>query len=104
MQSVPVGKETKDKGTPVSFKEHMTQLEEREEDHALWYWRSLPRWEGSGFIRAKDEAELRRSRPPKADKAASDMAKPQPRNKMTQSKPPVKNGAAIKAEAPAATE
>ena len=54
--------------------------------------------------KAKDAAKPRRGRPPKADKAAPDKAKPQPRDKMSQSKPPVGKGAPVKAEAPAATE
>ena len=43
-------------------------------------------------------------RPPKADKAAPDKTKPQPRDKMSQSKKPAGKGAPAKAEAPAATE
>ncbi len=54
--------------------------------------------------KAKDAAKPRRGRPPKADKAAPDKAKPQPRDKMSQSKPPAGKGAPVKAEAPAATE
>ena len=54
--------------------------------------------------KAKDAAKPRRGRPPKADKAAHDKAKPQPRDKMSQSKPPAGKGAPVKAEAPAATE
>ena len=42
--------------------------------------------------------------PPKADKAAPDKAKPQPRDKMSQSKPPAGKGAPVKAAAPVATE
>ena len=49
--------------------------------------------------KAKDAAKPRRGRPPKADKA-----KPQPRDKMSQSKPPAGKGAPVKAEAPTATE
>ena len=49
-------------------------------------------------------AKPRRDRPPKADKAAPDKAKPQPRDKMSQSKPPAGKGAPVKAEASAATE
>ena len=54
--------------------------------------------------KAKDAAKPRRGRPPKADKAAPDKAKPQPRDKMSQSKPPAGKGAPVKAEAPTATE
>lgn len=54
--------------------------------------------------KAKDAAKPRRGRPPKADKTAPDKAKPQPRDKMPQSKPPAGKGAPAKAEAPAATE
>lgn len=59
------------------------------------------------FTAARDEAtkgKPRRGRPPKADKAAPDKAKPQPRGKMSQSKPPAGKGAPVKAEAPTATE
>ena len=49
-------------------------------------------------------AKSGRGRPPKADKAAPDKAKPQPRDKMSQSKPPAGKGAPAKAEAPAATD
>lgn len=49
-------------------------------------------------------ATPRRGRPPKADKAPPDKAKPQPRDKMSQSKPPAGKGAPAVAEAPAATE
>ena len=59
---------------------------------------------GKQADKAKDAAKPRRGRPPKADKAAPDKAKPQPRDKMSQSKPPAGKGAPIKAEAPAATE
>ena len=54
--------------------------------------------------KAKDAAKPRRGRPPKADKAAPDKTKPQPRDKMSQSKKPAGKGAPAKAEAPAATE
>ena len=54
--------------------------------------------------KAKDAAKPRRGRPPKADKAAPDKAKPQPRDKMSQSKPPAGKGAPAKAETPAGTE
>ena len=59
---------------------------------------------GKQTVKAKDAAKPRRGRPPKADKAAPDKAKPQPRDKMSQSKPPAGKGAPAKAEAPAATE
>ena len=59
---------------------------------------------GKQADKAKDAAKPRRGRPPKADKAAPDKAKPQPRDKMSQSKPPAGKGAPAKAEAPAATE
>lgn len=59
---------------------------------------------GKQADKAKDSAKPRRGRPPKADKAAPDKAKPQPRDKMSQSKPPAGKGAPVKAEAPAATE
>ena len=54
--------------------------------------------------KAKDAAKPRRGRPPKADKAAPDKVKPQPRDKMSQSKPPAEKGAPAKVEAPAGTE
>ena len=54
--------------------------------------------------KTKDAAKPRRGRPPKADKAAPDKAKPQPRDKMSQSKPPAEKGAPATAEAPVATE
>lgn len=59
---------------------------------------------GKQADKAKDAAKPRRGRPPKADKAAPDKAKPQPRDKMSQSKPPAGKGAPVKAEAPTATE
>ncbi len=54
--------------------------------------------------KTNDAAKPRRGRPPKADKAAPDKAKPQPRDKMSQSKPPAGKGAPAKAETPAGTE
>ena len=54
--------------------------------------------------KAKDAAKPRRGRPPKTDKAAPDKAKPQPRDKMSQSKPPAGKGVPAETEAPAATE
>lgn len=54
--------------------------------------------------KTKDAAKPRRGRPPKADKAAPDKAKPQPRDKMSQSKPPAGKGVPAETEAPAATE
>ena len=48
---------------------------------------------GKQADKAKDAAKPRRGRPPKADKAAPDKAKPQPRDKMSQSKPPAGKGA-----------
>ncbi len=54
--------------------------------------------------KTKDAAKPRRGRPPKADKAAPDKPKPQPRDKMSQSKPPAGKGAPAKVEAPATTE
>ena len=54
--------------------------------------------------KTKDAAKPRRGRPPKADKATPDKAKPQPRDKMSQSKTPAGKGAPAKAEAPATTE
>ena len=54
--------------------------------------------------KAKDAAKPRRGRPPKADKAAPDRAKPQPRDKMSQSRPPDGKGAPAKVEAQATTE
>lgn len=54
--------------------------------------------------KAKDAAKPRRGRPPKAGKAAPDKAKPQPRDKMSQSKPPAGKGVPAETEAPAATE
>ena len=54
--------------------------------------------------KGKDVAKPRRGRLPKADKAAPDKAKPQPRDKMSQSKPPSGKGAPAVAEAPATTE
>lgn len=59
---------------------------------------------GKQADKTKDAAKPRRGRPPKADKAAPDKAKPQPRDKMSQSKPPAGKGAPAKAEAPAVTE
>lgn len=59
---------------------------------------------GKQADKAKDAAKPRRGRPPKADKATPDKAKPQPRDKMSQSKPPAGKGAPVKAEAPTATE
>ena len=59
---------------------------------------------GKQADKAKDAAKPRRGRPAKADKAAPDKAKPQPRDKMSQSKPPAGKGAPATAEAPAATE
>ena len=59
---------------------------------------------GKQADKAKDAAKPRRGRPPKVDKAAPDKAKPQPRDKMSQSKPTSGKGAPVKAEAPAATE
>ena len=50
------------------------------------------------------KAGPRKGRPSKADKAAPDKAKPQPRDKMSQSKPPAGKGDPVKAEAPATTE
>lgn len=54
---------------------------------------------GKQADKTKDAAKPRRGRPPKADKA-----KPQPRDKMSQSKPPAGKGVPATAEAPAATE
>lgn len=59
---------------------------------------------GKQADKVKDAAKPRRGRPPKADKAAPDKAKPQPRDKMSQSKPPAGKGTPVKAEAPATTE
>ena len=59
---------------------------------------------GKQTDKAKDAAKPRRGRPPKADKTAPDKAKPQPRDKMSQSKAPAGKGAPATAEAPAATE
>ena len=59
---------------------------------------------GKQADKAKDAAKPRRGRPAKADKAAPDKAKPQPRDKMSQSKPPAGKGAPATAKAPAATE
>lgn len=59
---------------------------------------------GKQADKAKDVAKPRRGRPPKADKAAPDKAKPQPRDKMSQSKPPAGKGVPAETEAPAATE
>ena len=54
---------------------------------------------GNQADKAKNAAKPRRGRPPKADKA-----KPQPWDKMSQSKPPAGKAAPVKAETPAATE
>lgn len=54
--------------------------------------------------KAKEAVKPRRGRPPKAGKAAPDRAKPQPRDKMSQSKPPTGKGSPAKTEAPAVTE
>lgn len=59
---------------------------------------------GKQADKAKDAAKPRRGRPPKADKTAPDKAKPQPRDKMSQSKPPAGKGAPATTEAPTATE
>ena len=59
---------------------------------------------GKQADKAKDAAKPRRGRPARADKAAPDKAKPQPRDKMSQSKPPAGKGAPATAKAPAATE
>lgn len=59
---------------------------------------------GKQADKAKDAAKPRRGRPAKADKAAPDKSKPQPRDKMFQSRPSAGKGAPVKAEAPAATE
>jgi ParB family chromosome partitioning protein len=40
---------------------------------------------GKQVDKVKDAVKLRRGRPPKADKAAADKAKPQPRDKMSPS-------------------
>ena len=53
---------------------------------------------GKQADKAKDAAKPRRGRPPKAGKAAPDKAKPQPRDKMSQSKSPAEKGAPVKAE------
>ena len=52
----------------------------------------------------KSAAKASKGRPAKADKAAHDKAKPQPRDKMSQSKPPAGKGAPAKDEAPAPPE
>ena len=54
--------------------------------------------------KAKEAVKPRRDRPPKAGKAAPDRAKPRPRDKMSQSKPPTGKGSPAKTEAPAVTE
>ena len=59
---------------------------------------------GKQADKAKDAAKLRRGRPARADKAAPDRAKPQPRDKMSQSEPPLVKDAPVTAEAPTATE
>ena len=59
---------------------------------------------GKQADKAKDAAKPRRGCPPKANKAAPDKAKPQPRDKMSQSKPPAGKGPPVKTEASAATE
>ena len=59
---------------------------------------------GKQADKAKNVAKPRRGRPARADKAAPDKAKPQPRDKMSQSKPPAGKGAPATAKAPAATE
>ena len=59
---------------------------------------------GKQTDKAKDAAKPRRGRPPKADKAAPDKAKPQPRDKTSQSKPPAGKGVPAKVETPASTE
>ena len=66
--------------------------------------KAAAQYKGKQADKAKDAAKPRRGRPPKADKAAPDKAKPQPRDKMSQSKPPAGKGAPVKAETPAATE
>ena len=52
----------------------------------------------------KGAAKASRGRPAKADKAAPDKATPQPRDKMSQSKPSAGKGAPAKEEAPAPPE
>ena len=59
---------------------------------------------GKQADKAKDVAKPRRGRPARADKAAPDKAKPQPWDKMSQSKPPAGKGAPATAKAPAATK
>lgn len=54
--------------------------------------------------KAKEAVKPRRDRPTKAGKAAPDRAKPRPRDKMSQSKPPTGKGSPAKTEAPAVTE
>jgi len=59
---------------------------------------------GKQADKAEDAAKPRRGRPARADKAAPDKAKPQPRDKMSRSKPPAGKGAPATAEAPTVTE
>ena len=59
---------------------------------------------GKQADKAKDAAKPRRGRPARADKVAPDKTKPQPRDKMSQSKPPAGKGAPATAEAPTVTE
>ena len=66
--------------------------------------KSKPTEKAAAQDKDKQAAKPRRGRPPKADKAAPDKAKTQPRDKMSQSRPIAGEGAPAKAEAPATTE
>ncbi len=59
---------------------------------------------GKQADKAKDAAKSRRGRPPKVDEPAPDRAKPQPWDKISQSKPPAGKAALATAKAPTATE
>ena len=129
-QPAPAVKEApKDKDAPAPSKEGSPLGKDEKQTTIPGMGDPAPLWKGGGFYRcregatkgkapekaappdkgkqadkAKDAAKPRRGRPAKADKAAPDKAKPQPRDKMSQSKPPAGKGAPATAKAPAATE
>ena len=59
---------------------------------------------GKQADKAKDAAKSRRGRPPKVDEPAPDRDKPQPWDKISQSKPSAGKAALATAKAPTATE
>ena len=66
--------------------------------------KTAARDKGKRADKAKDTTKPRRDRSPKADKTAPHKVKPQPRDKMSQNKPPTRKDAPIKAETSAAAE